>query len=828
VGAISRIRQFSTALALSFSAVVILLMAVNVAASMAGPPPGNWSLTFAEEFNSAGLNTSTWTPGWQRNEVSEISERCVSPQFVSQPGDGYLHLSVQQTLPCGPRGLQETGAAMESNHGDGVAGHVGYAYSYGYVEWRVYLPGQANTGCPSGGCIGNWPALWTLPESHSSEIDVMEGLEKGLACYHFLPPFTGNEQHGACMANSYVGWHTFGANWEPSGVTYYYDGTAVGTEQSSGNSPSPEYLVMDVLPSRTMAPKMLNQAVLVDYVHVYQQLPIVTTGAATGKQPLQATLNGTVNANGTSLSNCHFDYGTSVSYGSSAPCSGPESGESATVSLTPGTTYHFRIVATNASGPAYGNDETFTTPGPVEAVTGTATSVQEEQATLTGTVNPRSYDSKYYFQYGTSTSYAFATSEGDAGTGSSPVPENAIIRGLQTDTVYHYRLVGTSGCVTSYGTDQVFTTQERTGAHWVVRDQATGSQWVYFDSKEGRVCYWQELNGGFGSWAENCMGAGSYTASTAHITVVRDPASGSQWVYFDSKEGRVCYWQELNGGFGSWAENCLGSGEYAAPTARLTAVRDPATGSQWVYFDSKEGRVCYWQELNGGFGSWAENCLGSGEYAAPAAHLTVVRDGSTSSQWVYFESKEGRVCYWQELNGGFGSWAENCMGSDEYAAAGSGLAAVRDAVTGSQWAYLDGKEGRVCYWQELNGGFGSWAENCMGSGEYAAAGSGLAAVRDAVTGSQWAYLDGKEGRVCYWQELNGGFGSWAENCLGVGVYTAAGSGLGAVHDGGTGSQWVYLDSNEGRLCYWQELNSGFSSWAENCLGSGEYVATGST
>jgi hypothetical protein len=128
----------------------------------------------------------------------------------------------------------------------------------------------------------------------------------------------------------------------------------------------------------------------------------------------------------------------------------------------------------------------------------------------------------------------------------------------------------------------------------------------------------------------------------------------------------------------------------------------------------------------------------------------------------------------------------------------------------------------------VNGEFGFWGENCLGTGEYRAAGSGVAAVFNATTNSQWTYLDGKEGRICYWQELNGEFGSWGENCLGTGEYTATSSGLAAVRDGAAGSQWVYFDGKEGRICYWQEVNGEFGSWGENCLGTGEYVAPGST
>jgi hypothetical protein len=75
-----------------------------------------------------------------------------------------------------------------------------------------------------------------------------------------------------------------------------------------------------------------------------------------------------VNPNGTTVSDCHFDYGTTTSYGSTAPCaSAPGSGESAVAvaaslgNLSPASTYHFRVSATNAAGTSTGSDQTFTT-----------------------------------------------------------------------------------------------------------------------------------------------------------------------------------------------------------------------------------------------------------------------------------------------------------------------------------------------------------------------------------------------------------------------------------------------------------------------------------
>ena len=76
-----------------------------------------------------------------------------------------------------------------------------------------------------------------------------------------------------------------------------------------------------------------------------------------------ATLNGTVNPNGSTVTACTIEYGTSTSYGQSATCSpSPGSGSSAVAvsaavtGLSANTTYDFRVVATNAGGTTKGSN----------------------------------------------------------------------------------------------------------------------------------------------------------------------------------------------------------------------------------------------------------------------------------------------------------------------------------------------------------------------------------------------------------------------------------------------------------------------------------------
>ncbi|MBA3808221.1 MAG: hypothetical protein H0X28_07485 [Solirubrobacterales bacterium] len=249
--------------------------------------PGNWQIILNEEFGGNGLNTKLWTPGWQHGGVSgPMNKSCVSAANVSQPGNGFLYLELKhQANTCewgGERVSGEnTGALVESNPGDGVSGHTGFSYLYGYVEWRVWIPGvePSGAGCPRKGCIPDFPALWSLPGSHASEIDTMEGLgTKGQACFHLPPPF-GSSAPGACTSAGYAGsWHTFGANWEPNGtVTYYYDGTDVG-QLSSGYLTEPQYLVMDIINPIDGQPLLVPNTLTVEYVRVWRHPALDTVG----------------------------------------------------------------------------------------------------------------------------------------------------------------------------------------------------------------------------------------------------------------------------------------------------------------------------------------------------------------------------------------------------------------------------------------------------------------------------------------------------------------------------------------------------------------------
>jgi plastocyanin len=98
--------------------------------------------------------------------------------------------------------------------------------------------------------------------------------------------------------------------------------------------------------------------------------PTVVTGPATAANETEATLEGTVDPEGSEATEYFFQYGTNSSYGhATAAKSLPADNVNHAVTtrltgLTPGAEYHFRLVARNSVSTTDGGDHTFVTASP--------------------------------------------------------------------------------------------------------------------------------------------------------------------------------------------------------------------------------------------------------------------------------------------------------------------------------------------------------------------------------------------------------------------------------------------------------------------------------
>ena len=154
--------------------------------------------------------------------------------------------------------------------------------------------------------------------------------------------------------------------------------------------------------------------------------------------------------------------GTDLGTGSSAvPYSITVSG------LTPGTTYYFCAIVSNASGTAFGAVLQFTIPTFPAVVTGTASSITSNSATLQATANPLAATTTGWFRYSptviTTCDDSFgvrvpSTGGSSLGAGITPMAYQQGISGLLPATTYYYCAIANNSYGNGYGAVQSFTT----------------------------------------------------------------------------------------------------------------------------------------------------------------------------------------------------------------------------------------------------------------------------------------------------------------------------------------------------------------------------------
>lgn len=215
-------------------------------------------------------------------------------------------------------------------------------------------------------------------------------------------------------------------------------------------------------------------------VHVFGPavvVPTVKANAATDITGSKAVLNGSVDPEGIAVEDCFFEWGLSApakgeSYEHTTACGAlpPADSEAHPVSadisgLTAnGTTYHFRLVATNENGEERSPDKTLVTGNTVE--TREAIAIGPKAATLQGIVRPEGEQfTGCVFEYGLTTSDGFESTvpcNPPAATIESDFQSHAVsaaLTGLASNSTYKFRLTATNSEGTLSGKVLTFTTQ---------------------------------------------------------------------------------------------------------------------------------------------------------------------------------------------------------------------------------------------------------------------------------------------------------------------------------------------------------------------------------
>lgn len=258
-----------------------------------------------------------------------------------------------------------------------------------------------------------------------------------------------------------------------------------------------------------------------------QRQPDATLDPPSDVTPNSVHLSGTVDAVGSGLATFAFELSSdggatwtpvideSADAGQTESVSHPVS---ESTNLLENVEYKARLSATNINGTHTSEIQTFTTGTSPPGVGGERVTEREtDSATLRGSVNPRGLQTTYHFDYGLTTAYGSAVPTGNEATLGNGHGERGVaqlLRGLQPNTTYHYRLVARNAAGETTGADRTFTTPAVAGfqrAYELVSPAAKGGNSVSFLS-QGFQMGSDGNNAVFSGGGTTLLGVGSETA----------------------------------------------------------------------------------------------------------------------------------------------------------------------------------------------------------------------------------------------------------------------------------------------------------------------------
>ena len=290
---------------------------------------GTAHLTFDDEFNNLSLwngSSGTWaTTYWYQDPTtsngSSLPSNGEQEWYINSnygPTAGVTPWTVNNGVLTITATPTPSWLSSQVNNYSYISGELNsyhsFSQTYGYFEMRAELPaGQ-----------GFWPAFWLMPMDGSwpPELDIMEALGQNptelVTTSHSA--YAGMESLWTQVPDMTAGYHTYGVDWEPDYITWYFDGKAVYQIATPADMNKPMYIIANLAVGGNWpgpANGYSSAQFEIDYIRAY------ASGAAAGVTPPGGSGSG---ASGSGASGSGSS-GSGSSGGGGSTSSGSSSGD---------------------------------------------------------------------------------------------------------------------------------------------------------------------------------------------------------------------------------------------------------------------------------------------------------------------------------------------------------------------------------------------------------------------------------------------------------------------------------------------------------------------
>ena len=280
------------------------------------------------------------------------------------------------------------------------------------------------------------------------------------------------------------------------------------------------------------------------------------------------------------------------------------------------------------------------------------------------------------------------------------------------------------------------------------------------------------------------------------VAAVRNPATGEEWVFYVNSESLVSQWY-WNGK--TWANSRLGAGGPAVEAnSTPSAVYNATNGHIGVYYVGASGHL--WSYEWTPETKWTSfEFSGGGPVAAANTTPTAVYNPSNGATGVYYTTASGQMWSYEwtaetswiafQLSGGGPAAAEHTSPSAVYNPSNGRTSVYYVATTGQLWTYSWSSEtGWIAF--QLSGGGPAAAAKTSPTTVYNQSNLRTSVYYVATTGQLWTYSWSSEtGWIAF--QLSGGGPAAAAGSSPTAVYNESSLATGVYYIASSGQLWSY-------------------------------------